>query len=224
MRGIIVGGGKVGSYILKTLIEGKYEVSLIERSQEICNRIAEESDALIFCGDGTDPAVLIDADISNVDIVAAVTGKDEENLVICQIAKLKFGVKRTIARVNNPKNTPLFRELGVDRTICGTEVIANLIEWELEDHRLKIIQILDVGGVILTEATLGEQNFWIGYDVGAIRLPRGCTIISVIRDGLVINDSSNVTLVEGDRLLILTTMQIKTQLEQALFEVAQYAY
>lgn len=224
MRAIIVGGGKVGSFILKTLYEGKYAVSLIERNQEVCTRIAEEVDAVILCGDGTDPDVLTDADIANVDMVAAVTGKDEENLVICQIAKLKFGVRKTIARVNNPNNMPLFKELGVDRTVCSTEVIANLIEWELEDHRLKIVQTIDSGGIILVEATIGAHNFWIGHDIKQIRLPEGCRIITLIRDGKTVGTLSDTQISEGDRVLLLTDMQQKSKLEQAIFEVAHYGY
>lgn len=224
MRAIIVGGGKIGYYILKALREGKYEVSLIERSQEVCTRIAEEIDAVILCGDGTDPDVLTDADIANVDIVAAVTGKDEENLVICQIAKLKFGVRKTIARVNNPKNIPLFSELGVDRTVCSTEVIANLIEWELEDHRLKIVQTIDSGGLILVEATIGARNFWIDHEVEQLRLPEGCRVITLIRNGMASGTLSGTRISEGDRLLLLTSMQLKSKLEQAIFEVAHYGY
>lgn len=224
MRAIIVGGGKVGYYILKTLREGRYEVSLIERSQDVCTRIAEEVDAVILCGDGTDPDVLTDADIANVDMVAAVTGKDEENLVICQIAKLKFGVRKTIARVNNPKNMPLFRELGVDRTVCSTEVIANLIEWELEDHRLKIVQAIDSGGLILVEATIGANNFWIGHDLEQMRIPEGCRIITLVRNGTATGVLSETHINEGDRILLLTSMQQKSKLEQAIFEVAHYGY
>lgn len=224
MRAIIVGGGKVGYYILKTLREGQYEVSLIERSQDVCTRIAEEVDAVILCGDGTDPDVLTDADIANVDMVAAVTGKDEENLVICQIAKLKFGVRKTIARVNNPKNMPLFKELGVDRTVCSTEVIANLIEWELEEHRINIVQAIDVGGLMLAEASLDEKNFWVGHGVEAVRIPASCQVVALIRDGNAVLPITGAKIVAGDKLLMLASMQEKSRLEQAIFEVARYGY
>lgn len=224
MQAIIIGGGKVGSYILKTLTEGRYNVALIERNQELCNRLAEEIEAVILCGDGTDPAVLMDADIANADMVAAVTGKDEENLVICQIAKLKFGVNKTIARVNNPKNTPLFKKLGVDRTVCSTEVIANLIEWELEDHRLNIMQAIDTGGVVLVEATIGTSNFWIGHEAGTVRIPKETQLIALIRDGSPVSSMNYTKLLSGDKLLMLTSMQDKAKLEQAIFEVAKYGY
>lgn len=224
MQAIIIGGGKVGSYILKTLTAGQYKVALIERNQDLCNRLAEEIEAVILCGDGTDPAVLVDADIANADMVAAVTGKDEENLVICQIAKLKFGVNKTIARVNNPKNMSLFKKLGVDRTVCSTEVIANLIEWELQDHRLNIMQAIDTGGVVLVEATMGVTNFWIGHEAGVVRIPKETQIVALIRDGSPVSSMAFTKLLPGDKLLMLTSMQDKSKLEQAIFEVAKYGY
>lgn len=224
MRGIIVGGGKVGYYILKTLIERKYEVVMIERNPVICSRIAKDVNAIVLCGDGTDTSVLTDADIANVEIVAAVTGKDEENLVICQIAKLKFNVAKTIARINNPKNITLFRQLGVDRTVSSTEVIANLIEWELEDHGLKIVQTIDTGGLLLAEATIGVRNFWIDHEPGTIRMPASSRLITLIREGVGITKFEGEKLQVGDRMLLLTTMQEKTSLEQAIFEVARYGY
>lgn len=127
MKAIIVGGGKVGYYLLKTLKEKRYEVTLIESNVDLCNKIAEEIGGDIICGDGSDVQVMQEAGIEYADVVAAVTGKDEENLVICQMAKLNFNIQKTIARINNPKNSDIFIKLGVDNTVCSTEVIANLI-------------------------------------------------------------------------------------------------
>jgi trk system potassium uptake protein len=128
MKAIIVGGGKVGYYLFKTLRENRYNVVLIERERALCKKISEEIDGEIICGDGLDLEVLKDADIRRAQVVAAVTGKDEENLIICQMAKMNFNVKKTIARINNPKNGPIFKALGVDEIVCNTEVIGNLIE------------------------------------------------------------------------------------------------
>lgn len=128
MKAIIVGGGKVGYYLFKTLRENRYDVVLIEREKVLCQKISEELDGEIIFGDGLDPEVLKDAGISKAKVVAAVTGKDEENLIICQMAKMNFNVKKTIARINNPKNRPIFKSLGVDETVCNTEIIWNLIE------------------------------------------------------------------------------------------------
>lgn len=128
MNIIIVGGGKVGYHLMKSL-RYKNEMTLIEKQLKVCEKIAEEFDGeVILCGDGTSLEVLNDAGISQADVVIASTGKDEENLIICQIAKMNFGVAKTIARVNNPKNIEVFKELGVDKTVCSTAVIANMLE------------------------------------------------------------------------------------------------
>lgn len=124
---IIVGGGKVGYYLLKSL-KNQNRITLIEKSRDLCERLAGELEATIICGDGTSLEVLSDSSVQNADAVIAVTGKDEENLIICQLAKMNFGVDNTIARVNNPKNSELFRQLGVDKTVCSTEVIVNWLE------------------------------------------------------------------------------------------------
>jgi trk system potassium uptake protein TrkA len=140
MRAIVVGGGKVGYYLVKALKEKKHRVTLIEKDIKVCEKIAEELGVDVICGDGSDVEILNDANIVNAEVVAAVTGKDEENLVICQMAKVDFNITRTIARINNPKNTAIFNALGVDKTVCSTQVICNLIEEELNTEPLKVIE------------------------------------------------------------------------------------
>jgi len=132
MRAIIVGGGKVGYYLVKTLKEKNHRVVLIEKEMKLCEKIAEDLEVDVICGDGSDVEVLKDAGIEKAEVVAAVTGKDEENLVICQMAKVNFNINKTIARINNPKNIAIFKALGVDKTVCSTQVICNLIEGEFD--------------------------------------------------------------------------------------------
>ncbi len=132
---MIIGGGKVGYYLLKS-IQKQHDATLVEKNRRICEKIAEEFGNTILCGDGTSLEVLKDAGIEYCDLLAAVTGKDEENLIICQMAKLNFGIKKTIARVNNPKNIEVFKKLGVDQIVCSTEVISNFIEMSFEEGAL----------------------------------------------------------------------------------------
>lgn len=127
MNIILVGGGKVGYYLLKSLREN-HQLTLIEKDKSVCEKIADEFQEIILWGDGTSLEVLKDAGIQRADVIVAATGKDEENLIICQMAKMNFNIKKTIARVNNPKNIQVFKELGVDKTVCSTEVIANMLE------------------------------------------------------------------------------------------------
>jgi trk system potassium uptake protein TrkA len=205
MKSIIVGGGKVGYYLLKTLAERGYSVSLVERSEARCREIAEDIDAEIICGDGTEIDVLRDAGIEEANIVAAVTGTDEENLVICEIAKLSFNINRTIARVNNPKNMTIFKALGVDKTVCSTEVIANLIECEFECEDYRVVQVFERGAMILVEfAILDKSHDWADKKVKMLKLPEECVLASIIRGEKVIYPRGESEILVGDKILVLT--------------------
>ncbi len=216
MKAIVVGGGKVGYYIYKTLKEKHFEVVLIERDKNICKRIAGELDGEIICGDGSDLEVLQIAGIQDAEVVAAVTGKDEENLVICQMAKMDFNIGKTIARINNPKNRPIFKALGVDKTVCSTEVIANLIEDEFENDNVKIVQTLDRGEMILLEAGIGKKSSWKGQLICDLSLPNECVIASILRNDTVVFPRGNIEIKEGDQVLIITNMENKIKIEMLL--------
>lgn len=133
MNTVIIGGGKVGYYLFKTLRHKGVDVTLIEKNIKICRMVSEDLEGEIICGDGSDIDVLREVDINNNTIIVAVTGKDEENLVICQMAKIFFSVEKTIARINNPKNKEVFKLLGISNTICSTELISEVIEEEFLD-------------------------------------------------------------------------------------------
>jgi trk system potassium uptake protein TrkA len=205
MKSLIIGGGKVGYFLLKTMAERGYSVTLIERDERRCREIAEDIDAEIICGDGTEIDVLRDAGIEESNIVAAVTGTDEENLVICEIAKVSFVVSRTIARVNNPKNIAIFKALGVDKTVCSTEVIANLIECEFECDAYRVLQIFERGEMILAEFSIqNKTHLWAGKKVRELELPAECVIASIIRGDQVIYPRGDSVILEDDKILILT--------------------
>src|SRR3972149_9344003 len=142
---IVAGGGKVGYYLAKELVEEGHEVLVIEKEAAKCERIAEELGDIVLRGDGCEAARLEVAGSGRADIVLAVTGDDEDNLVSCQVAKVKFNVPRTIARINNPKNREIFMRLGIDTTISATAAILAQIEQELPTHP-GIIPILTLGG------------------------------------------------------------------------------
>lgn len=207
MKAVVVGGGKVGYYLVKTLKDKKYDITLIESSKKICDKIAEELDADIICGDGTDYDVLRDAGIEDAEVVAAVTGKDEENLVICQIAKAVFNVNKTIARINNPKNRPIFKTLGVDKTVCSTEVIANLIERQFAVDKLKVVQTLDRGEMVLAEAVINEKSPCCWRMISSLQLPEECVIVSILRDEKVIFPRGGIEIADGDKILLTTNLE-----------------
>jgi trk system potassium uptake protein TrkA len=216
MRAIVVGGGKVGYYLVKALKEKKHQVVLIEKDAKICEKIAEELEVDVICGDGSDVEVLKDADIEEAEVVAAVTGKDEENLVICQMAKVNFNINETIARINNPKNIAIFEALGVDKTVCSTQVICNLVEGEFDSEPLKIIESMNKGEMILVEAKIDKDSAWKNKSIGQLSIPKECLILSIIRSEKVIFARGSVDIKEGDKVLIITNADKKNDVEKSI--------
>ena len=149
---LVVGGGKVGYYLTKELIESGHEVALMEKDRARAQQIADEIGSVVIAQDGCEGKYLNEAGANRADIVAAVTGDDEDNLVICQMAKHHFDVPRTIARVNNPKNEALFRHLGVDEIISPTRMILGSIEQDIPVHELLHLAALGVGELEIIEA------------------------------------------------------------------------
>jgi trk system potassium uptake protein len=204
MESIIIGGGKIGYNLLKTLKERNYQVTLVEQDKDTCIRIADELDADVICGDGTDLEVLKDAGIDGAEIVAAVTGTDEENMVICQIAKISFHIKKTIARVNNPKNISMFKALGINRIVCSTEVIADMIEYELDKEDYRIVHTFERGSMVLVELTIDKKNPWCSKRIKDLVLPNECVIISILRNEKVIYPRGDTQILENDNVLFIT--------------------
>jgi trk system potassium uptake protein TrkA len=218
MRSIIVGGGKVGYYLFKTLHERGHSVVLIERDRDTCQRIAEDINADVMFGDGTDLDVLRDAGIEHTDIIAAVTGTDEENLVICKIAKLNFNINNTIARVNNPKNMDMFKTLGIDTTVCSTAVIANLIESEVSQEDVKIISTFERGAMVLAEVVINEKMVWNNVKIVDMVLPEDCVFVSVLRGSEIIYPKGDTLIQKGDKVLFVTSTSVLSNLSKVIYD------
>ena len=203
MKTIIVGGGKVGYNLFKTLKERGHKVCIIERSRSECLKIAEDFDVDVICGDGTELSVLKDAGIDSAEIIVAVTGADEENLVICQTARLSFPSMKTIARINNPKNIDMFEKLGIDNTVCSTEVIANLIEYSFDKDDYRVISTLEQGTILIAELFIRQNNKWANKCVKELVLPKECVLVSIMRNRVVIYPRGETQIYEGDKILIM---------------------
>ena len=214
MASIIIGGGKLGYYLLKTLQERKVDTILIERDPVRSAKIAEELDVTVIAGDGTDIDVLKEAGIEKAGIVAAVTGTDEENLVICKIAKASFSIPITFARVNNPKNTAMFKALGIDNTACSTEVIANLIERELERDDYHVIQTFENGRFVLAEVMITEFSPWCGKKIRELNLPSDCVISSIFRSGNVLFPRGDSEIGCSDKVFLITSEAVLAKLRK----------
>src|SRR5581483_5904823 len=162
---IVVGGGKVGFYLAKELLEEGHEVLVIEKDEHGPRSavIAEELGDVVITGDGCEAAVLEAAGTARADMLIAVTGDDEDNLVACQVAKNRFRVPRTMARINNPKNELIFRKLGIDVTVSATAAILNQIEQELPTHRLvPLMHLRGKSGLEMVEVKIPSNAAIVG--------------------------------------------------------------
>src|ERR1044072_2209490 len=168
---LVVGGGKVGYYLTKELIGSGHEVVLRKKDAAAVSQIADQIPSAVTSQDGCEGKYLAEAGANRADIVAAVTGDDEDNLVICQMAKHHFDVPRTIARVNNPKNEELFKHLGVDELISPTRMILGSIEQDIPVHELLHLAALGEGELELIEAHLQSGSPAIGRAARAPALP-----------------------------------------------------
>jgi trk system potassium uptake protein len=168
---IIVGGGRLGYYLTKELLEEEHEVLIIEKDAAISQTISTELGSVCLRGDGCEVATLVQAGTSRADIFIAVTGEDEDNLVACQVAKHKFSVPRTIARVRNPKNEALFRQLGVNVCVSSTAIILEHIKHEVPSHPLIHLMTIQERGLDIIEVTVPEGAAAIGKQVGQLTLP-----------------------------------------------------
>ncbi|MGC8861454.1 MAG: potassium channel family protein [Armatimonadota bacterium] len=209
---IIVGAGKVGYYLAKQLAQEGHEVLVMEKDRKIAEALADELGDVVMHADGCEMRSMTEAGMGRANVVVAVTGDDEDNLVICQMAKRQFGVQRTIARVNDPKNEALFRELGIDQTVSSTRIIFNLIEQQIETGQVIPLAALRKGEIEVVEADITADSPVMGMRIGQLDLPPNTLIISVIRDDHALIPHADTKLRPGDSVIAM----IKSEREKEL--------
>lgn len=213
---VVAGGGKVGFYLAKTLINEGHEVLVIEKDRKKSDAINEELGSVVLRGDACEASILAEAGINRADVVVAVTGDDEDNLVICQMAKKKFDVPRTIARINNPKNEEIFRLLGIDATVSSTNVIMQQIEQELPPQALVHLRVLRDAALELVEAEVSARSVVEGKRLNEITFPPDTLVLAVIRQGHTSIASSETRLEAGDQIIALTRTEREGELRTLL--------
>ncbi|MBI3750330.1 MAG: TrkA family potassium uptake protein [Chloroflexi bacterium] len=213
---LVVGGGKVGYYLTRELLESGHEVVLMEKDRARASQIADEIGSIVVAQDGCEGKYLGEAGCSRADIVAAVTGDDEDNLVICQMAKHHFDVPRTIARVNNPQNEGLFRHLGVDEIISPTRMILGSIEQDIPVHELLHLAALGESDLEIIEAQLNEGSPAVGRTASDLQIPEGCSLFAVVRDNVATAVRSDTVLSVGDKVIAIGKSDCDAQLRLAL--------
>jgi trk system potassium uptake protein TrkA len=201
---IVAGGGKVGSNVARALLKRGHEVTLVEQRADRYERLEQEFEHQVQVGDATELFVLERAGIGRpADIVIAVTGDDEDNLVIGQLAKEKYGVERVIARVNDPRNQSLFDLLGIQQTVSALQMVLGLIEHEVPEHELVHLLELRKEGLEIVEVEIEKGAACAGKRVEQLLLPDGARLISVMRDGTAEIAVGATKLEPGDQVLAI---------------------
>jgi trk system potassium uptake protein TrkA len=213
---VVVGGGKVGYNLVKLLMAEGHEVLMIEKEKTRVSALAAEFGEALMEGNGSRVSVLREGGANRADVLVAVTGQDEDNLVICQVAKTVFKCPRTIARINDPRNEEFFAQLGIDATVSSTRLIDSLIEEQVKAEDMVIpLVTLRTGGLEIIELELSTSSAVIGKKIREIDLPEGAIFTTIIRGEKLIVPRGETELMAGDHVVAL----VKKDAEQALREM-----
>ncbi|MCU1453817.1 MAG: transport system, NAD-binding component [Acidimicrobiales bacterium] len=209
MRVVIAGGGNVGMFIADDLVKAGHEVTIVEIDAErvaAAQAMGEPAGVTWVVADACEVSEFARAEVVRAEVVAAVTGDDEDNLVISLLAKQEFAVPRVVARVNNPKNEWMFNEMwGVDVSVSTPHLLTALVEEAVSVGTLVRLLSFEGGKARLSEATLTDQSPSAGRDIASLGFPRDSTVVAVIRDGHVIVPRGDTVLRSGDEVLVLTS-------------------
>lgn len=214
MYAVIVGGGRIGRYIAKDMTDKGHDVTVIERLAARCEQLVAETDVLVIEGDAGDVRYLEQAHVDRADVFVATTHEDDDNLVACQLAKIEFGVKRAISRVNTPKNVEIFEKLGIE-AVSSTRLISELLEHEFTVGELIRLSSLRGGRVSLVELRIpddGRQPTAV-QDLG---LPLDAVLVCIFRGEETIIPRGTAEVEPGDDVVALTTPDLEEELRTVL--------
>ncbi len=215
---VINGGGKIGAYLASVLLKSGNDVAVIEKDVEAADHLSVELEGryLIIHGDGCDSKYQEDAGIRRADVFVATTGQDDNNLVSCEIAQRVFNVPRCIARVNNPKNLRIFKEVGIE-CVSSTTLIANMIEEEALLGSVSVVSSLTHGNVVLSEMTVPRMRYHSneqGIAVSMIPMPENSLVVAVsTRDDVQVVNNDTL-LLPGDKAVIVADSEVIDEVRQ----------
>ena len=216
---VVAGGGKVGANVARSLLRMGHEVTLIEQRPYRYERLEEEFEHQVLLGDATELHVLERAGIARPpDLVLAVTGDDEDNIVICQIAREGYNVPKVIARVNDPRNQAHFELLGITQTVCATSNILGLVEHEVPEHQLVHLLELRNENLEIVEVLIEGGAPCAGKRIDKLNLPDGARVISVVRGGVAQIADGDTEIRAGDQVLAILEPGKEDELRRALIK------
>lgn len=215
---LIIGGGKLGAHLACMLHEAGHEVTVVEQDAERVAMLGERCPgAHVIHGDGCEPVILESARIASADAVAAVTGDDEDNLVVCLLAKREYGVDMTVARTNDPRNEWLFdRSFGVDVPVSNTTMIARLLLEQVSVGHIATMLRVMRDGLALVELTIPDDAPSLGVPLADLAVPPDARLVAIVRDGRVAIPTAESALLTGDEVLAVTSVESEAMLSEAL--------
>jgi len=213
---IVVGGGRIGYYLAKALINEGHEILVIEKDAILVDHIEEDLGSICMHGDGCEAATLEEAGTERAGLFIAVTNEDEDNLVACQVAKHKFNVPRIIARISNPKNETLFKKLGIDVTISATNLILEYIEQEVPTHSLVRLIDLKRDELELVEVKISSTSAAAGKRVGELDLSPGSILLLIVKESGVQVPTQETVLGPDDRVIAVVRFDLEETLRNIL--------
>ncbi|MHB1597450.1 MAG: potassium channel family protein [Acidimicrobiales bacterium] len=217
MRVVIAGAGAVGTFLADDLAASGHDVLLLEKNLDGAERTPSGSTVELRGADACEVDVLTSARLDTADVVVAATGDDEDNLVISLLAKQEFAVPRVIARVNHPKNHWLFNETwGVDIAVSTPHLLSALVEEAVSVGSLVRLLHFEGGNARLVEVTLAEGSPAAGTTIADLGLPRGATVVAVVRDGHVVVPRGDTAVDAGDEVLLLVTGTAEDEVRRIL--------
>jgi trk system potassium uptake protein len=220
MRVVIAGGGSVGKFIASQLHDGGHEVTIIDNAAEMVARAKADVDPAgvsWLMGDACEVATLAAAEVAKADVMAAVTGDDEDNLVISLLSKQEFGVPRVVARVNNPKNDWMFNEMwGVDVSVSTPHLLTALVQEAVSVGSFVRLLSFEGGRARLAEVTLADDSGALDREIAALNLPRDSTVVAVLRKDHVVVPRGDTVLRAGDEVIVLVTDESEAEVRTIL--------
>lgn len=211
MRALLIGSGETMGYVAKQARDEDHELILVVDSRSDAERLARDLNVTVVLGDGTDPAVLRDVDAQLADLVVALTPRDHDNLVVCQVARRFFDVPRTVALVNDPDNRELFERLGVGQVVSSAEILGTVIRQESEFAGIVARLALRAGKLGLLEIRLPPEAPSVGLTLQRLELPEHALVVGILRDDDSLVPRGGVTLQAGDELLVVSHADAQEQ-------------
>jgi len=214
---VITGVGQLGLILAKKLREDEHQVCVIDKSESLCNRLAGElKGVIVICGDATYPGVLQEAKIEKADVCVSSTSSDEDNIIICYLAKELFGVKRTVARVNDPKHIPLYKYMEVDNPVDSTSIIARIVEEEASFSDVMNLLSIKKGRLSIVRVDIPQDSPVANMSLKEISLPGNSVLVSILRGPDIIIPSGSTVILPGDEIIAATLIDAEKNLIKAL--------